>query len=179
MPLQYRTGPASQSCAVTVPSILSADAPSSIPNGARLAELCRHGPADCPTLCPSNTERGPPRRIAKKRCVWHSNRCEIKVMGATDPINLAPAAGPTFLFSLPSQGPFPSWRRPLQPCPLHPGADAVAAGQQTGVRYRMTFPRMIAGWPPLLALPCPLVIREGPQPPCYQGGAPAPLWMAP
>ena len=73
-------------------------------------------------------------------------------MGATDPINLAPAAGPTLLFSLPSQGPFPSRRRPLQPCSLHPEADAVAAGQQTGVRYRMTFPRMIAGWPRLLAL---------------------------
>ncbi len=142
-------------------------------------KLRRHCPVDSPY--PMSTIRyrtGPPRRIAKKRRVWHSNRCEIKVMGATDPINLAPAAGPTFLFSLPSQGPFPSRRRPLQPCPLHPEADAVAAGQQTGVRYRMTFPRMIAGWPPLLALPCPLVIREGPQPPCYQGGAPAPLWMA-
>ena len=166
---------------------------------ARLAELRRHCPVDSHLMllihtergpprraAPSlprrfshlmpliHTERGPPRRIAKKRRVWHSNRCEIKVMGASDPINLAPAAGPTFLFSLPSQGPFPSRRRPLQHCSLHPEADAVAAGQQTGVRYRMTFPRMIAGWPPLPALPCPLVIRA----PCYQGGAPAPLRVA-
>lgn len=58
-------------------------------------------------------------------------------------------------------------------------AHAVAAGQQMGVRYRMTSPWMIAGWPPLSALPNPPVMREGSLPPGYQGGALAPLWMTP